>query len=65
MIAATDAVKVIHGINEGVFDVEGATVASVQASLADAFNIPLEAFAFVNRKIVPEEYRLRAGRPCV
>lgn len=40
----------IHGANYGVFDVEGATVASVQASLADAF---------VNRKLVPEEYRLR------
>lgn len=60
MVADRSGVKVIHGANDGVFDVAGATVASVQASLADAFNIPVEAFAFVNRKLVPEEYRLRA-----
>lgn len=60
MIAERCGVKVIHGANDGVFEVVGATVASVQASLADAFNIPHEAFAFVNRKIVPEDYRLRA-----
>ena len=60
MVIERSGVKIIHGANDGVFDVAGATVASVQASLADAFNIPLEAFAFVNRKLVPEEYRLRA-----
>ena len=51
-------VEVIHGADDGVFDAAGATVASVQASLADAFNIPLEAFAFINGKFVGEDSRL-------
>lgn len=55
-----DFVKVIHGANDSLFDVAGETVASVQASLADAFNIPIEAFAFINGKVVGEEFRLRA-----
>ena len=39
-------VKVIHGANDGIFDVAGETVASVQASLADAFNIPVSNHCF-------------------
>jgi hypothetical protein len=41
-------VKVIHGANDGVFDLAGATVASVRRSLVDAFNVPEDALAFVN-----------------
>lgn len=59
MVASIGSVKVIHGANDGVFDVAGRSVASLQAGLADAFNIPLEAFAFVNGKIVGEQYRLQ------
>lgn len=59
MIAERCGVKVIHGTNDGIFNVAGATVATVQEILADAFNIPIEAFAHINGKIVGEEYRLR------
>ena len=59
VVPAEGFVKVAHGANDGLFDVTGETVATVQASLADAFNIPAEAFAYVNGKIVGEEFRLR------
>lgn len=42
------SVKVIHGINDGTFALEGFSVASVSSSLIDAFNIPVDAIAFVN-----------------
>jgi DNA adenine methylase len=54
------SVKVIHGANDGIFDVAGSTVATVQEMLADAFNLPIEAFAYIKGKIVGEEYRLKA-----
>ncbi len=37
----------------------GGTVTALHVSLADAFNIPVEAFAFVNGKIIGEQYCLR------
>ena len=52
-------VKVIHGANDGIFDVAGERVATVQASLSAAFNIPVEAFAFINGMIVGEQYQLQ------
>ena len=59
-IAEVGSVRVVHGANDGTFDVAGATVAVIQESLKDAFNLPLEAFAYVNGKIVGEEYRVQA-----
>lgn len=52
-------VKVIHGANDGIFSVAGVAVASVRASLVDAFNIPGDAEAFVNGEAVPPAYRLQ------
>lgn len=52
-------VRITHTVNQGIFDVAGKTVAIVQESLANAFNIPLEAFAFIDGKIVEEKYRFR------
>jgi hypothetical protein len=52
---------ITHTANQGNFDVAGETVATVQERLADAFNIPIEAFAFINGKIVGEQFRLRAN----
>lgn len=60
-IAEQGSVRVVHGANDGVFDVAGETVAVIQESLKDAFNVPVEAFAYVNGEIVGEEYRLRAN----
>ena len=57
---ADGLVKVVHGANDGIFNVAGETVANVQASIADVFNVPIEAFAYVNGKMVGEEHRLRA-----
>ena len=54
-------VKVIHGANDGVFDLAGARVASIQASLVDAFNIPNQALAFVNGEQVDGEYVLQSN----
>lgn len=54
------AVKVIHGANDGVFDVAGHDVATVHRSLVDAFNIPTKAIAFVNGEQVDAGYTLHA-----
>jgi hypothetical protein len=54
-------VKILHGANDGIFGVVGATVASVRESLVDAFNIPVEAMPFVNGETVKGDFRLRAN----
>jgi len=63
MVASTHhergPVKVIHGANDGIFDVAGAFVGSVQASLREAFNIPDDAIAFANGELVSPDYRLQ------
>ena len=58
MIAERRGVKVIHGANDGVFDLAGATVSRVQGSLLDAFNIPPDALPFVNGEQVDEDHLL-------
>ncbi|MGE3406455.1 MAG: DNA adenine methylase [Pirellulales bacterium] len=58
-IGMQSMVRVIHGSNDDRFPIAGATVATVQENLADAFNIPIEAFGWVNGKIVGEDFRLR------
>lgn len=45
-------VKVIHGATDGIFEVAGASVESVQASVVDAFNVPRWAIPFVNGTLV-------------
>lgn len=56
---APGRVKVIHGANDDTFEnLVGVSVASVQASLVDAFNVPADAVAFVNGQSVDASYRL-------
>ena len=55
------SVKVIHGANDGFFDVAGATVRSLRGSLVDAFNIPDDAIALANGQRVPGGYELRGN----
>lgn len=55
---------VIHGANDGLFDLAGARVSAVRYSLADAFNIPLNAFTFVNGEQVDSDFRLK-GNECL
>lgn len=54
-------VKVIHGANDGLFNIAGTTVATLLASLSDVFNIPADALAFVNGEQVDPSYRLLAS----
>lgn len=54
-------VKVIHGANDGLFNIAGTTVATLRESLSDAFNIPVEALAFANGEQVDSRYRLLAN----
>jgi sulfur carrier protein ThiS len=58
MFADGRSVKVIHGANDGEFDLAGSKVSTVRASLVDAFNVPGDALAFVNGNVVPASYRL-------
>jgi hypothetical protein len=55
------ATKVIHCSNDEEFFLVGATVGSVQASLADSFNIPAAAIAFLDGMRVDLGHRLRGG----
>ena len=52
-------VRIIHGANDGYFDLAGTTVGNVPGRLSVAFNIPEDSIAFVNGQIVPNGYRLR------
>jgi hypothetical protein len=53
-------VKVIHGANDDTFDgLVGQKVATVRASLVDAFNIPADALALVNGNQVDNNYVLQ------
>lgn len=55
------SVKVIHGANDGEFQLAGQKVSAVRASLVDAFNIPGDALAFVNGEQVEGNYVLVAS----
>lgn len=61
MNADRSGVKVIHGANDGVFDLAGCPVSGVRASLVDAFNIPEDAEEFVNGELVGSNYTLKQG----
>jgi hypothetical protein len=53
-------IKVIHGANDDTFDgLIGQKVATVRASLVDAFNIPGDALALVNGMQVDNTYTLQ------
>ena len=49
----------ICGASEDVFHIAGATVGSARNNLVDAFNIPGNAIAFVDRQQVPSTHVLR------
>ncbi len=55
------SVTVIHGANEGIFDLAGSTVFEVQGALVDAFNLRSNAVAFVNGEEVELAFALNAG----
>jgi Helix-turn-helix domain len=53
--------QVIHGANDGLIPVGGRLVTTVQTCLAEVFNIPGDAVAFVNGALVERSYRLQAS----
>lgn len=61
LLASCGTVKVIHAANDGLFTVAGASVASVRASLRDAFNLPDDAAIFVNSVPVLSDHCLQAN----
>ena len=54
-------IRVVHGSADALIDAAGQTIGQIQESLKHALNVPVEAFAFVNGQIVPEQYALRPG----
>lgn len=60
-LTSSGFVKIIHGANDGIFTVVGASVSRIRWSLGDAFNIPDEAIAFVNGEQVRGDFRLQAN----
>ena len=58
MVMLCKSVRVIHGANDGTFDVAGSSVAKVRESLVDAFNLSTATVALVNGMVVPLNYRL-------
>lgn len=54
-------VRIIHGANEGRFDLEGKTINCVAKHLRQAFNIPQDAVALVGGQKVTFDYILSEG----
>jgi hypothetical protein len=54
------SIKVIHGPNDGIFNLPDDTSGlRLRRNLAEAFNIPMNAVAFVNGEQVSHSYRLQ------
>jgi hypothetical protein len=59
--SATEKVRVVHGANEGYYDLAGKTVGSVRKSLREVFNIPGDADALIGNKSVGDDFILEDG----
>lgn len=55
-------VRVVHGANEGYFDLQGKNVGSARKSLREVFNIPGDADAFIKDKTVGDDFVLEGGQ---
>lgn len=56
-----EKVRVVHGANEGHFDLTGKTVGQVKKSLRDVFNISKDAEASIGGEIVGDDFILESG----
>jgi excisionase family DNA binding protein len=54
-------VKIIHGANEGFFDLQGTTIGIVRRRLRDVFNISSDAIAFVGGEKVIDDRAIHDG----
>lgn len=61
-IESMGTVTVQYGANQEELNVSGSSVATVRASLLDAFNIPKDAVPFVNGEQVDENYVLQTSQ---
>jgi hypothetical protein len=59
---ATKKIRVVHGANQGYFDLEGKTVGSVRKSLREVFNIPGDAEALISGKAVGDDFILESNQ---
>jgi len=59
--SVTQKIRVVHGVDDGYFDIEGKTVGSVKKSLREVFNIPGDAEALIEGKSVQDDFILEAG----
>lgn len=57
----TEKVRVVHGVHEEYFDLQGKTIGSVRKSLRDAYNLPGDAVAFVAGEPVEDDHILESG----
>lgn len=54
--------RVVHGANEGYFEIEGKNVGQVRKSLRDVFSIPSDAVALIDGKTVQDDFIMAAGQ---
>ncbi len=54
--------RVVHGANEGYFEIEGKNVGQVRKSLRDVFSIPSDAVALIDGKTVNDDFIMEAGQ---
>lgn len=57
-----EKVRVVHGANEGYFELAGKNVGQVKKSLRDVFNIPSDAEASIAGNSVGDDYILESGQ---
>lgn len=55
------AVRIVHGANEEVFDIQCRSVGDFRRALSQSFNIPAAAEAFVAGELVTDDQILRDG----
>ncbi len=56
-----DKVRVVHGVNEGYYELEGKTVGQVRKSLREVHNIPGDADAMIGQQAVEDDFVLEGG----
>lgn len=59
--SVTEKVRVVHGVNEGYYSLEGKTVGHARKSLREIHNIPGDAKAVVGGKEVNDDFVLTGG----
>jgi hypothetical protein len=56
-----DKVRVVHGVNDGYYDIEGKSVGEVRKALREVHNIPGDADAMIGQQSVDDDFVLEGG----